>query len=87
MGSLARVLRQARSRRIAARINHVVSPSEKQGARKRLELFQEQFADVLGVSAMSGCQFKGSIARHSAPLQVAQMFPRFPSAIQRYSFI
>jgi putative transcriptional regulator len=51
MDSMARVLRGARARRMAARTDHVVSPNEIQSARKRLGLSQDQFADVFGVSA------------------------------------
>jgi putative transcriptional regulator len=51
MESMARVLREARARRMAARTIHVISPYEIQSARKRLGLSQEQFAEVFGVSA------------------------------------
>ena len=49
--SMARVLKQARARRMAARTVHVISPNEIRSARKKLGLSQEQFADVFGVSA------------------------------------
>jgi putative transcriptional regulator len=51
--SMARVLREARAKRAAARAHHAISPSEIQSARKRLGLSQGQFADVFGVSVSS----------------------------------
>jgi putative transcriptional regulator len=50
MGSIAETLRNARERRLAARIGYPVKPTEIQSARKRLGLSQVQFADVFGVS-------------------------------------
>jgi len=50
---MAETLRNARERRMAARISFSVTPADIQNARKRLGLSQEQFADVFGVSASS----------------------------------
>ena len=49
--AMAQVVRQARTRRQAARTHHVNSANEILSARKRLGLSQEQFADVFRVSA------------------------------------
>src|ERR1700730_14613005 len=49
--SMAQILREARAKRLAARVSYVVIPSEIQSARRRLGLSQDQFADVFGVSA------------------------------------
>lgn len=51
--SMAQAHKEARARRLAARIHHVISPDEIQTARKRLGLSQEQFADVFGISVSS----------------------------------
>jgi putative transcriptional regulator len=53
MESMARVLREARAKRMAARTRHVIRPCEIQSARKRLGLSQDQFADVFGISVSS----------------------------------
>ena len=51
MESIAQRLRNARDRRLAARVSYSIKPAEIQSARKRLGLSQDQFADVFGVSA------------------------------------
>ena|ERR1700733_13764660 len=53
MQSMVEILQNARDRRVAARISYSVTPADIQGARKRLGLSQDQFADVFGVSASS----------------------------------
>jgi putative transcriptional regulator len=53
MESMVEILRNARDRRVAARIGYSLTPADIKSARKRLGLWQAQFVDVFGVSASS----------------------------------
>jgi putative transcriptional regulator len=84
MESMAEALRTARARRLAARISYWVTPADIQGARKRLGLSQEQFADVFGVSASTLRKWEqGRYAPSGAAKALLKVIALEPDAVLR----
>ena len=82
--AMAQVVRHARARRQAARIDYVVTPNEIQSARKRLGLSQEQFADVFGVSASTLRKWEqGQYAPSGAAKTLLKVIALEPDAVLR----
>jgi putative transcriptional regulator len=84
MKSMTQVLEEARAKRMAARTRYFVKPEEIQNARRRLELSQEQFADVFGVSASTLRKWEqGQYAPSGAAIALLKVIAVEPEAVLR----
>jgi putative transcriptional regulator len=84
MQSMVQILQSARNRRVAARVSYSITPADIQGARKRLGLSQEQFADVFGVSASTLRKWEqGQYAPSGAARALLKVIALEPDAVLR----